>query len=111
MRDLKVGDEVLAVTGDDRVTPSRVLTFLHKEDDTDAVYRNIQTDQQTIRLSADHLIFASETESADRVQDIFASKVRPGNIHLILIFAAALAELAVRCTHEQFKMSHQGGQR
>ncbi|XP_043919253.1 uncharacterized protein LOC122794689 [Protopterus annectens] len=92
MRDLQLGDKVLAVTPTGELTFSEIIMWLDRR--TDAFERylivQVENDNATLYISPDHVLFLSPHNSSflsERVP-VFAKDVRPG--HLLYIYDSSL---------------------
>ncbi|XP_068094713.1 sonic hedgehog protein [Hyperolius riggenbachi] len=83
VRDLRLGDRVLAADEEGKLVYSDFLTFLDKQEDEKKVFYAIQTAEhkQGIRLTAAHLLFVpqSPANGSRSLKSVFASDVRPGD--------------------------------
>ncbi|KAM3929070.1 sonic hedgehog protein [Leptodactylus fuscus] len=83
VKDLVPGDRVLAADGDGRLVYSDFLLFIDRQETVRKLFYVIETSQptETIRLTAAHLIFVSDSLSnATRsFKSVFASNINPGD--------------------------------
>ena len=80
MRQLRLGDRVRTLGTNGEITESEVITFLHKETQTQAEFYKLETSGgNAITLSPQHLIFRKENSSSP-ISVVFASEINHGNL-------------------------------
>ncbi|CAB1340712.1 unnamed protein product [Coregonus sp. 'balchen'] len=82
VKDLRVGDKVLAANSDGDLAYSDFIMFMDQDSSTRRVFYVIETKETTqkITLTAAHLLFVvnNSTDDLHSMSAVFASKVKPG---------------------------------
>lgn len=80
MKDLRVGESVLALSGDGRLRPSKVLLFLDRSDTARTEYVTLVTDTgKSITATATHLVLRWERPERSQIRHanpVYAKRVR-----------------------------------
>uniref|UniRef100_A0A3P8UI02 Hedgehog protein n=1 Tax=Cynoglossus semilaevis TaxID=244447 RepID=A0A3P8UI02_CYNSE len=92
IRDLRPGERVLALTDQDELVYSEVLTFLDRDPQSQKLFYTLQTESGArLSLTAAHLIFVSEGNCSEgtvpalgELTAVYTSDVRPGQCVLVL---------------------------
>lgn len=86
IKDLKLGDKVLAADEQGDVIYSDFLMFIDQDTQTQRLFYVIETTEpkRKLRLTAAHLIFTSSSSDNSERSITYASKVKPG--HKVFVF-------------------------
>ncbi|XP_029109519.1 sonic hedgehog protein A-like [Scleropages formosus] len=110
VRDLRVGDRVLAADPRGNLVFSDVIMFLDRDVDTRRVFHVIETREprRTLTLTAAHLLFVvrNATAPGSHTVAIFASDVRPG--HRVLVVDHLLGRLRAVTVERVYTEEHGG---
>lgn len=80
VRDLKVGDKVLAANSEGKIVYTDFIMFMDQDSTTRRVFYVIETKEAKITLTAAHLLFvvSNSTDGPHTTSGVFASKIKPG---------------------------------